>query len=95
MASLKYWLWLTTRKGLSNVGVLGLLDHFGTPEAAYFADPAGSRSGSWPNATGLATASSPLETPDIQSVCGISMTLPRYSICKGGTFPLTTRWPSA
>ena len=40
MASLKYWLWLTTRKGLSNVGVLGLLDHFGTPEAAYFADPA-------------------------------------------------------
>lgn len=39
MASLKYWLWLTTRKGLSNVGVLSLLDHFGTPEAAYFADP--------------------------------------------------------
>ena len=40
MASLKYWLWLTTRKGLSNVGVFGLLDHFGTPEAAHFADPA-------------------------------------------------------
>ncbi len=40
MASLKYWLWLSTRKGLSNVGMLGLLDHFGTPEAAHFADPA-------------------------------------------------------
>lgn len=40
MASLKYWLWLTTRKGLSNVGMLGLLNHFGTPEAAHFADPA-------------------------------------------------------
>lgn len=40
MASLKYWLWLSTRKGLSNIGTLGVLDHFGTPEAAYFADPA-------------------------------------------------------
>lgn len=40
MASLKYWLWLTTRKGISNMGMLGLLDHFGTPEAAHFADPA-------------------------------------------------------
>lgn len=40
MASLKYWLWLTTRKGISNVSVLGVLDHFGTPEAAHFADPA-------------------------------------------------------
>lgn len=40
MASLKYWLWLSTRKGLSNVGMLGVLDHFGTPEAAHFADPA-------------------------------------------------------
>lgn len=40
MASLKYWLWLTTRKGVSNVGMLSLLNHFGTPEAAHFADPA-------------------------------------------------------
>lgn len=40
MSSLKYWLWLTTRKGLSNVGIFGVLDHFGTPEAAHFADPA-------------------------------------------------------
>lgn len=38
MASLKYWLWLTTRKGLSNPGVSELLEHFGTPEAAHFAD---------------------------------------------------------
>lgn len=39
MANLKYWLWLTTRKGLSATGILELLDHFGTPEAAHFADP--------------------------------------------------------
>lgn len=38
MSSLKYWLWLSTRKGLSNLGVHGLLEHFGTPEAAHFAD---------------------------------------------------------
>lgn len=40
MATLKYWLWITTRRGLPSTGALGLLDHFGTPEAAYFADPA-------------------------------------------------------
>lgn len=39
MASLKYWLWLTTRKGVSQTGVFRLLDHFGTPEAVHFADP--------------------------------------------------------
>lgn len=38
MASLKYWLWLTTRRGLSNTGVSALLEHFGTPEAVHFAD---------------------------------------------------------
>ena len=38
MASLKYWLWLTTRRGLSNEGVCALLDYFGTPEAIHFAD---------------------------------------------------------
>lgn len=38
MASLKYWLWLTTRRGISNQGVFQLLEHFGTPEAAHFAD---------------------------------------------------------
>lgn len=39
MTILKYWLWLTTRRGLSTPGVLSVLDHFGTPEGAYFADP--------------------------------------------------------
>lgn len=39
MASLKYWLWLTTRKGLTGSTVLELLNYFGTPEAAHFADP--------------------------------------------------------
>lgn len=38
MASVKYWLWLSTRRGVSNVDVSALLDRFGTPEAAYFAD---------------------------------------------------------
>lgn len=39
MAALKYWLWLATRRGLSPKDALGVLGHFGTPEAAYFADP--------------------------------------------------------
>ncbi len=38
MASIKYWLWLTTRKGLSNISVFELLERFGTPEAVHFAD---------------------------------------------------------
>ncbi len=38
MASLKYWLWLTTRKGLSQKGISDLLEYFGTPEAIHFAD---------------------------------------------------------
>lgn len=38
MASLKYWLWLSTRRGLSNVGISQLLERFGTPEAIHFAD---------------------------------------------------------
>lgn len=40
MATLKYWLWLTTRKGLQPKDSLALLGRFGTPEAAYFADRA-------------------------------------------------------
>lgn len=40
MASLKYWLWLTTRPGLQNRDSFRLLEHFGSPEAAFFADPA-------------------------------------------------------
>ena len=38
MAELKYWLWLTTRRGLGAVGALTVLDHFITPERAYYAD---------------------------------------------------------
>ncbi len=38
MASLKYWLWLTGRKGIGTLTAVRLLDAFGTPEAAYFAD---------------------------------------------------------
>lgn len=38
MASVKYWLWLTTRKGLGTLTAIRVLDRFGSPEAAYFAD---------------------------------------------------------
>ena len=38
MAELKYWLWLTTRKGLGAAGALTVLDHFTTPERAYFGE---------------------------------------------------------
>ena len=40
MATLKYWLWLSTRGGLEAKHTARLLEHFGTPEGAYFADPA-------------------------------------------------------
>lgn len=39
MATLKYWLWLTGRRGLGNAGALRVLDHFVTPERAFYADP--------------------------------------------------------
>ena len=38
MSNLKYWLWLTQRKGLAGQNGLRVLNHFGTPEQAYFAD---------------------------------------------------------
>ena len=38
MADLKYWLWLTTRKGLGPAGALAVLDHFSTPERAYYGE---------------------------------------------------------
>lgn len=38
MAELKYWLWLTTRKGLGSVGALTVLDHFITPERAFYGE---------------------------------------------------------
>ena len=37
MTDLKYWLWLTTRKGLGPAGALAVLDHFATAERAYYA----------------------------------------------------------
>ncbi len=36
---LKDWIWLTTRKGLGHRGVLQVLEYFGTPERAFYADP--------------------------------------------------------
>ena len=39
MAALKYWLWLTNLEGMDAVGALTVLDHFVTPERAYYADP--------------------------------------------------------
>lgn len=39
MSSLKYWLWLATRKGVGVQGMHTVLNHFGTPERAFFADP--------------------------------------------------------
>lgn len=40
MANLKYFLWLTTRKGLDTGEPWELLSRFGTPEAVYFAERA-------------------------------------------------------
>lgn len=37
---LRYWLWLTTRKGIGLRGKLDVLAHFGSPDAAYMADEA-------------------------------------------------------
>ena len=38
MANLIYWLWLTTREGVAGQSLKNVLDHFGTPEQAYFSD---------------------------------------------------------
>ena len=38
MAGLQYWLWLTGRRGLSPAGALAVLDHFITPERAYYGE---------------------------------------------------------
>ena len=40
MANLKYWLWLTTRKGLAGQNLKRVLEHFGSPEHVYFSDRA-------------------------------------------------------
>ena len=39
MSTLKYWLWLTELRGLANQTRLALLQHFGTPEDIFYADP--------------------------------------------------------
>lgn len=39
MSGLKYWLWLTELRGLTNQTKLALLRHFGTPEDVFYADP--------------------------------------------------------
>lgn len=39
MAQLQYWIWLTTRKGLTLRGQQLTLSYFGSPEAAYEASP--------------------------------------------------------
>lgn len=38
MSALKFWIWLTGLKGLSNQTRLALLRHFGTPEDVFYAD---------------------------------------------------------
>lgn len=38
MANLKYWLWLTGRSGLKGQRLNRVLEYFGSPESAYFAD---------------------------------------------------------
>lgn len=40
MAGLKYWIWLSECKGLTNRSRALLLDHFGSPEDVYYADEA-------------------------------------------------------
>ncbi len=40
MANLKYWLWLTGRKGLAGQNLVRVLEHFGSPESVYFSDSA-------------------------------------------------------
>ena len=37
MAALKYWLWLTMKRRVSNQLRLALLDYFSSPEELYFA----------------------------------------------------------
>ncbi len=39
MANLKYWLWLTGRRGLIGENLNRVFQHFGSPEGAYFSDP--------------------------------------------------------
>ena len=38
MSNLKYWLWLTGRKGIAGQNGMRVLNHFGSPERVYFSD---------------------------------------------------------
>ena len=38
MANLKYWLWLSGRRGLAGQNMMRVLNHFGSPESVYFSD---------------------------------------------------------
>lgn len=38
MSNLKYWIWLAGRKGLAGQNGMRVLNHFGSPERAYFSD---------------------------------------------------------
>ena len=38
MSNLKYWLWLTGRKGLAGQNSVRVLNYFGSPERVYFSD---------------------------------------------------------
>jgi len=39
VSALKYWTWLTSRRGIGAAGAMTVLNHFATPELAYYADP--------------------------------------------------------
>lgn len=38
MSNLKYWLWLSSRRGLAGQNGIRVLNHFGSPERVYFSD---------------------------------------------------------
>ena len=71
---LEYWLWLTTRHGLSNREMHAVVRRFGSPEAAYYADAAAYR-----GIEGL-TDASPLEEKKLEGVRQILADCHRKSI---------------
>ena len=70
MSALKYWIWLTTRRGLPPEGVIPLLEHFGSLEAVYFAQEAEYRLAGLPQAQREALGDKSLaEAEDILDRC--------------------------
>ncbi len=45
MSELKYWLWLSLRRGIARADLLALLEHFGSPEDVYFAGESAYKAG--------------------------------------------------